>query len=433
MKITILSWGSYGDVLPFIALGLGLQKAGHVVSLVTDIDYQELVIKQGLNFIPLDSEAGHEEEDEQNDDVYPTNQGQNPFEVSRNHRHGLLPIENSILPTIYRVCQDAEAIMFSVSAYPTYELLEKLEVPAFVVPVMPIHQTREFPCHLTPSHIKIGGIYNRLTYSYAYQLFWQFIRQPINQWRREMLDLPPVPVFSHLLSRVNKRKLPFIYGFSPSLLPKPSDWPDWTHVTGSWVLDSQKDWQAPKDLKEFIEAGSPPVYIGFGNRGNWKPEELTKIVLEALKLSGKRGILLVGDDIINRNDFPNEVFPLEWTPFEWLFPRMAAVVHHAGCGTVDAALRAGVPNIIVPFHSENFLWAYRIAELGLGVPPIQRKKLSAEKLAAAILTATSDKMMQARALEMSKRIQAEDGVARAVEIFHQHVQVHSSKVNAFTK
>jgi sterol 3beta-glucosyltransferase len=69
----------------------------------------------------------------------------------------------------------------------------------------------------------MGGIYNRLTYSFAYQLFWQFIRQPINQWRREMLDLPPVPIFSHLLSRVNKRKLPFIYGFSPSLLPKPSD------------------------------------------------------------------------------------------------------------------------------------------------------------------------------------------------------------------
>jgi len=390
------------------------------VNFVTNVNYQELVIKQGLNFISLDSDVEYDMNDD-DDDAYPLNQGQNPFEISRNLRHALQPIEDSILPIIDRVCQDAEVILFSTSAYPACELVEKLEVPAFIVPVMPMHPTRAFPSHMTPSNIKLGGIYNRLTYSFTYQLIWQFIRQPINQWRREMLGLPFTPLFSHPLSRMNKQKIPFLYGFSPSLLPKPIDWPDWTHVTGSWVLDSQKDWQAPKALKVFIEAGSPPVFIGFGNKGNWQPEDLTQIVLQGLKISGKRGVLLVGDDLIEQDDFPDEVFPVKWVPFDWLFPQMAAVIHHAGCGTVHAALQAGVPNIIVPFHSENFLWAHRVAELGLGIPPIRRKELSAERLAEAIQTVTSDREMQARALKMSQRIQAEDGVARAVEIIHQYV------------
>jgi sterol 3beta-glucosyltransferase len=423
MKITILSWGSYGDINPFIALGLGLQKAGHVVNIATNFDYEEYILKWGLNFISVDCEAWY-------DDNYSKSQGQNPFGVSRNHGDALRSIEDSVLPVIYEICKDAEAIVFSSSSYAAYEASEKLQIPTCVALVMPMHQTCEFPSHVTPSNVRLGGVYNWLTYSFFYQLFWQFIRKPINQWRKEMLDLPPVPRFSHPLSRMNKQKLPFLYGFSPSFLPKPLDWPDWTHVTGNWFLDSPKDWQAPKELIDFLAAGSPPVYIGFGNRGNWEPEELTQIVLQALKISGKRGILLVGDDLIAQNDWPDEVFPIEWVPFDWLFPQMAAVVHHAGCGTIHAALRAGVPNVIVPEHAENFLWAYRVVELGLGVPPIQRKQLSAEKLAAAIQTITSDKTMQVRALEMSKRIQAEDGVAQAVEILERHLQVDDSKVTA---
>ncbi len=424
--------GSDGDVNPFIALGLGLQKAGHTVQLATSFDYKEKVAKWGLGYIPVDEgiELSHSEYLDKDGTTYIPNTGQNPFMFAELSKQGLQSIEDTYLSTLHDICQGAEALIFTVSSYQAYELVEKLGVPAYAAPLVPIHQTQAFPCYMTPSNIRLGGIYNWLTYPFFYLLLWQYIRKPINQWRQEILDLPPVSLFSDPLSRMNKQKLPFLGGYSPAFLPKPSDWPDWVHVTGYWFLDSPKDWQPPQELMEFIAAGSPPVYIGFGNRGAdepeelkgaWEPKALTQLLLQALKISGQRGILLIGDDISNQVDLPDEVFPIEWVPFDWLFSQMAAVVHHGGCGTVHAGLRAGVPNIIVPYHYENFFWAYRIAELSIGPQPIQREQISAERLAAAIQTATSDKTMQARATAMGKRIQAEDGVQQAVEVFHKYL------------
>ncbi|NJK49253.1 glycosyltransferase family 1 protein [Candidatus Gracilibacteria bacterium] len=414
MKITILTWGSDGDVQPYIALGLGLQKTGHRVSLATHPDYQEFVERLGLDFRCVDCENWYKN--------YSSGTSQNPFALARYYNQVLQPFQDSVLTLLSDVCQGTEMIIFSPPAFPAYELVEKLGVPGYAACVVPLHTTRAFSSHFIPSHWRWGSSYNYLTHLFFNQLFWQAIRQPINQWRKKILHLPSISLFADPISRMNRQQLPFLYGYSPTLLPKPSDWPDWVDVTGYWFLDSPVNWQPPTDLIKFLDAGSPPVYIGFGNKGGWESKTLTQLVLEALKLSRQRGILLIGEDLSNDINLPEWVFPIEWIPFDWLFPKLAAVVHHGGCGTIHTALRFGVPNIIVPYNYDNFFWAERLVDLGLAVPPIRRKQLSAEKLAKAIQASVSDEGIRMRVGAISKKVQVENGVKRAVEVFEQYLQ-----------
>jgi UDP:flavonoid glycosyltransferase YjiC (YdhE family) len=168
----------------------------------------------------------------------------------------------------------------------------------------------------------------------------------------------------------------------------------------------------------FLAAGPPPVFIGFGSMNNRDPEGVTNLVLEALAHTGQRGILATGWGGLHTADLPETVFPVGDTPYSWLFPRMAAVVHHGGAGTTAEGLRAGVPSLLIPFFTDQPLWARRVAALGVGPTPIPRKQLSADRLAAAIGQAVGDEPMRARAAKLGAKIRSEDGVAEAVAIVH---------------
>jgi UDP:flavonoid glycosyltransferase YjiC (YdhE family) len=154
---------------------------------------------------------------------------------------------------------------------------------------------------------------------------------------------------------------------------------------------------------------------------NRNPAELARTVARALSLTGQRAVVLTGWGGLDPAELPREIFPVDWVPFDWLFPRVAAVVHHGGAGTTAASLRAGVPTIIVPFFLDQFFWGRRVFELGVGPRPILRKRLEADTLAEAIRVATTDSEMHGRAAALGARIRAEDGVARAVATFERHM------------
>jgi UDP:flavonoid glycosyltransferase YjiC (YdhE family) len=151
------------------------------------------------------------------------------------------------------------------------------------------------------------------------------------------------------------------------------------------------------------------------------PEQVAEIVVKALTMTKQRGVLLTGWAGLNHNALPDHVFQIDAVPHDWLFPRMAAIVHHGGAGTTAAGLRSGAPSISVPFFADQPFWARRVFELGVGPKPIPQKQLTAERLAEAIRMAVTDTAMRARAAEVGKRIQAEDGVRRAVEAVQQHL------------
>ena len=143
------------------------------------------------------------------------------------------------------------------------------------------------------------------------------------------------------------------------------------------------------------------------------PEETANLILDALACTGQRGIIHAGWGGLRRADLPDSVLMVDGVPFSWLFPRVAAVVHHGGAGTTAAGLRAGVPSVVVPFFGDQPYWGQRVADLGVGPAPIPRKKLTAERLAQAIQTAVTDEAMRRRAAELGSESERRTGSPRS--------------------
>jgi UDP:flavonoid glycosyltransferase YjiC (YdhE family) len=248
---------------------------------------------------------------------------------------------------------------------------------------------------------------------------WRLVGQSANRFRREVLSLPPQTPAENTAAR---RRLLTLHGYSPHVVPPPADWPSSFHVTGYWFLDEQTNWQPPADLLVFLKAGSPPVYVGFGSMTGRDPEGLTQLVVEAIEQSNQRAVLLSGWVGLGRRPLPDSIFCLESAPHNWLFPRMAAIVHHGGAGTTGEGLRAGVPAVIVPHLGDQLFWGRRVATLGVGPKPIPRPKLTAERLAAAIHTAVTDNKIRQHAANLGEKIRAERGVEMAVELINQYLK-----------
>jgi sterol 3beta-glucosyltransferase len=413
MQIAIFGLGSRGDVQPYAALGKGLKEAGHTVRLVTNENYKEIATANELEFYPVSGNV---------QDVV-----ESPEMRSLLEKGNFLAINAYTAKMIQRVaidwakeglaaCQGMDLLIAGVGGqHVARALSEKLQIPLLQAYVFPFTPTSAFPGVLFPQSIsKLGGAVNRLSHHLMQQIMWQGFRKADRLAREQVFDLPAAPFFgSDNLPQVQQS--PTIYGFSPSVIPKPADWRN-TEVTGYWFLDAAPDWTPPAELIAFLQAGPPPVYIGFGSMGSRKPEETADLVLRAISRTGQRAILLSGWGGLSKADLPETVFMVESVPHSWLFSQVAAVVHHGGAGTTAAGLRAGVPSIIIPFFGDQPFWGQRVATLGVGPDPIPRKQLTVERLAQAIQTAVTDRAMIRRAADLGAKIQAEDGIANAVAI-----------------
>jgi UDP:flavonoid glycosyltransferase YjiC (YdhE family) len=204
------------------------------------------------------------------------------------------------------------------------------------------------------------------------------------------------------------------------VVPRPKDWDETQHITGYWFLDPPIDWQPPVDLLRFLDAGPPPVYVGFGSMGDVAPTGLTEKVLAALQKAGQRGVLLAVRHAPQVAESEGNVFFVEDVPHAWLLPQMAAVVHHGGAGTTAASLRAGVPSIVVPLAGDQHAWAGRVTALGAGLRHASLTRLTPDGLAQAIQSAMNDHALRGRAAALGEKIRAENGVARAVELIERH-------------
>ncbi|WP_233583264.1 glycosyltransferase, partial [Corallococcus sp. CA053C] len=258
----------------------------------------------------------------------------------------------------------------------------------------------------------LPGFVNRSLHVAMRQLVWLGFRRMVNQARRNVLGLGPWSLV-HPGHVMLERRWPVVYGFSPAVVPPPPDWSDLIKVTGYWFLDEARTWVPPVGLLDFLNAGPAPVYVGFGSMGGFDAAETSRLVVQAL--NGRRAVLAAGWGGLDRKALPENVHFVDSAPHDWLFPRMAAVVHHGGAGTTAAALRAGVPMAVVPFLGDQPFWGWRMEQLGVAPRPIPRKQLTAQNLATAI-AATDSPGMRARAEHLGATIRSEDGVGQAVRI-----------------
>jgi sterol 3beta-glucosyltransferase len=241
----------------------------------------------------------------------------------------------------------------------------------------------------------------------------------VNRFRREVLSLQPQTRAQFLAA---KRRLFTVQAYSRHLVPHAEDWPSTIRTTGFWFLEEQNDWEPPPDLIEFLDAGEPPVSIGFGSMIGRNLEQVTRIVIDAVRECGRRAVLLSGWAGIGDAKLGDSIYRLEAAPHEWLYPRVAAAVHHGGAGSTAASLRAGLPTVIVPHLGDQPFWGRRVNALGAGPKPIPRNKLTATGLAAAIASAITNQNIKRRAEDLGAKIRVEYGIGQAVEMIGQYLR-----------
>ena len=424
MKLLILTMGSRGDVQPFVALGKGLEAAGHKVKLCTSVSFEPFIRQHGLDYAYMNNELI---------DFVFTDAARKAVDTTDNVAawiKAVLDLMGQLKPALRRIAEEGwqaaqgmDAVIYHPTAISGYHIAEKLQIPGILALTMPLlTPTAEFPNIIFPEW-PLGNWYNRLSYHFSLHLARLSYRGVVNAWRQETLNLPPQRLLTNELLRLpNGKPLPTLYCYSNHVIPRPKDWPSTTVATGYWFLDQLDSWTPSPELSAFLEAGPPPVYVGFGSMAGSNPEKLTQIVVEALQQTGQRGLIATGWGGVKVTNLPKTLFKIEAAPHDWLFPRMAAVVHHGGAGTTAAGLRAGKPTIICPFFGDQPFWGRRVQALGVGVAPLSQKRITVARLAAAIETAVSDTTMQQKAALVGQQIRAEDGVATAVTHIEQFIQ-----------
>jgi UDP:flavonoid glycosyltransferase YjiC (YdhE family) len=413
--ITIFAAGSRGDIQPCLVLGRGLKQAGFSVQFAAPENFAAMVREYGLEFHPLGGDVQQIMGSETGREFMETGSA-NPIRSIRAMRAMLGPVALQMAQNGLEASRPAKALIsLAIFAPFTKTIAEALGIPLILVEPTPMLPTRAFPAPGWPVQVNLGGFPNRLSGHAMLQVIWQWYQPFVNEFRR---DLGLAPLTGGSFHRI-LGSTPLLGAYSPRVIPRPDDWPDHAHVTGYWFSEGQAGWQPPAELLRFLEGGDPPVYIGFGSMMGENPEESAALVLEALAMSGQRGLLLTGWGGLQTLTVPETVYVLDSAPHPWLFPRMKVVVHHGGAGTTAEGLRAGVPAVIVPFIVDQPFWGERIRALGVGPRPLPRKKLTAGKLARAINRAANDPLMSNHAAALGAAIRAEDGVGLAVSLIQQ--------------
>jgi UDP:flavonoid glycosyltransferase YjiC (YdhE family) len=403
--------GSRGDVAPYTGLGYGLSRAGHEVTLVTHGRFAGLVEGSGVGFHPLPVDPRTELESARGRGLHRSASGVGKLlrvvEMARR-------LVGRMTDDLLAAARASDVLLLSASLAPLgHTIAEGLRLPSMGVFLQPLASTREFAPPVLGGG-SWGATGNRLA-GHGVTLAVEQVFASAVPALRTRLDLPPRR--SGTARRARERRLwPVQHGFSPQVVPRPRDWRQGLGVCGYWwPYDGEPE--LPDDVRAFLDAGPPPVFVGLGSATVPDAGHLSGQVVAALRKAGLRGVIQRGwgglaadvDDMLTIGEMPHSV----------LFPRMAAVVHHAGAGTTAAGLRAGVPSVPVPIQFDEGFWAARLVGLGVAPAAVPLRGLSVDALAGALRRVMSQPQFTEQARELGVRIRAEDGVgpvAAALEL-----------------
>ena len=399
MRILVTAAGSHGDVAPYTGLGVRLVEAGHEVVLATHGSYAGMVERCGLEFRPLPGD--------------PRRSGSG----EAGGRGGMLRRAKEFVGELGRGIAEvaepgADVLLLSTSTAPLgWHVAEALGVASAGVYLQPVEPTGEFGPVVGGAR-SLGRWGNRAAGRAALGVVDRLHRDAVAELRAR-LGLPPLSGPA-MRRRLVDGQWPALHGFSAALVRRPADWRPGLDVVGNW-------WPAgtgelPVGVEEFLAAGPPPVFVGFGSMGAGRGERLGRIAVEALRAAGQRGVLQAGWAGLTADGDDDDVLTVGQLDHAALFPRMAAVVHHAGAGTAASALRAGVPSVPVPVTADQPFWARRLTAIGAAVAPVPFGGLTAERLAAAIRSAVAEPSHRESAAAAAARMAEEDGAGRVVDL-----------------
>lgn len=405
MRIAIHTYGTRGDVQPFIALSLALLAAGHDVQVAGPAQYAPLAVARSVPFHCLPSEMLNLIETREGKKVIAEGSG---FLAGLKLLKHVRPLMEELLRSEWEAARDfaPDLIIYHPKSLASLHIAERLGCRAVLGSPLPISTpTSAFPSPVFP--MTTLGPLNRLSHSLVINGADFLFAGTIASWRESCLRLPGRPA---------RRLRPSmtLYAFSRHIVPAPSDWPRDVHVTGAWFLDTP-EWEMPNTLEAFIAGGEAPVYVGFGSMPGLDPEQLTEIVVNGLALAGRRGLLAVGGGALSAWRPTSTILQVDEVPHDQVLPHMAMALHHGGAGTTMACARAGIPAAICPFMGDQPFWALRMHNIGVAPAKLSRKHLTSGRLAQAI-TAMDEPKMRARATALGNLVAQETGTETAVRL-----------------
>lgn len=405
MRVLIVAVGSRGDVAPFTGLGTALRAAGHSVAIAGYQMFAGLVTDCGLEFRALAGDP-------------------RLLEAARWQRAGAGPVGAIRLVRLIgdhmrevhagilaAARQGADVLLLAgMSTIGGYHIAEGLGLPSMGLGLQPVYPTGEFPPSIVAAR-SLGRRGNLAAGKALVVMGAPALAAPVRELRAN-LGLPRLRTREAIFRRQDAERWPGFCGFSPAVVPRPADWRDGLEVVGYWWPERPAAWSPPADLENFLTAGPPPVFIGLGSMTPAGADRLRDLAAAAGRQAGARMVIQAGHaGLAQAGQPPGDLIVIGEVPHDWLFPQMAAVIHHAGAGTAAAGLRAGVPAVSVPMIADQPFWAARLTALGTGPRPIPYKRLSTQALAAAIRDAITRPSYRVQAQAMASRLARKDGTA----------------------
>ncbi|SDM58312.1 glycosyltransferase [Allokutzneria albata] len=410
MKIVIAAVGSTGDVAPYTGLAAHLIDQGHDVAIATQELFADMVRGCGAEFrlIPGDIQAAMASED--GEELQRGGGGLRGMLANLRLARTLVEVVGEGMIT---ATEDADVLLLNRGTmFHGYLLAKARGIRGYSLELFPMLPTTEF---------SLGEPTNSLVAKAFHWLVDQVVsrvRTPVDSALRDFqkrIGLKPsglAPVYDAAVADLS---WPVLHGYSPTLLPRPHDWRENSDVVGYWWPHRSPDWQPPADLVDFLDAGPAPVFVGFGSMSPGKGEPLSELVLEALP-PGTRAVFQTGWAGLSAHG--DDVLTVDHVPHDWLFPRMAAVVHHGGAGTTGAGLRAGVPTVSVPVLGDQPFWSRRLEKIGTSPGWIPAAELTTAGLGKLVRRAVAEPYYRKKAKQIAESVNSEDAfghVAKALE------------------
>lgn len=404
MRIIIPTIGTRGDIQPYIALGLGLQTAGHQVVVASHPSLRQLVESYGVSFSPIgpDVDLGKEA-------ALIRGKSKNfVMGFLRVMKFSFRMLEESHAELL-ELCKDQDLVVVSHSAAGSIEA-EQLNIPTVSATLMPM----AIPVN-DPNTSAFGKAIGKL----AGGLMGLVMTRPLDQIRKRV-GLPKMGQYGISSPRLNMIPL------SSVVIPPNPYWEARHQMTGFWFAPAPQNWQPPADLADFLQKGQPPVVISLGAMAISGDDAMQAalIAVKAVEKAGLRAIIQGWDEPMRQIKTSENIYHGGSIPHDWLLERSAAIVHHGGFGTTSAGLKAGIPSMAVPHIIDQFIWGQKLFDLGVGPKPLPRTKMSVETFSEALTDLTTNLKYQDNAREIGTKIRAEDGVAVAVRLIEESMKMN---------
>lgn len=411
MNIGIYTYGTRGDLQPYIALALGLINNGHQVTISATEDFKAFVEGFGIPFQPL---FGNAEAMMNSTEGQAILKSENPIKLMKYYFKVLhetrTPLRKSYLDAISKVdCIVANSMTLPIVSAIAEKQNKKIALTYFMPPIVP---TKEFP--LGDFDFLNFSWYNKLTYKIAQAFFWKFVKKDTNEYRSE-LGLPVLT--ENLIKYIDKQKVLDLYCISPTLIAQPDDWESHHKITGFLTIPVQNRAthfldKTSIELNDWLSRGSKPVYIGFGSNGVGNTEKFTSIITAILNKTNERILFCTGWSLFDKLPTHKNLFVAKYVNHETILPRCKVGIFHGGAGTLAAMLRNNLPVIIVSFYTDQPTWGKIVEQKKVGIH-IPAKKLTADKLIAAIRLSQSTDIKN-NVVSVGQIISNEKGIDNAV-------------------